>query len=287
MGKIPYNYVTNEFKTGVDNLPFYVATTGVARFKKGHIKQNDRLISRKLDLCWSIRGTGKVRLGGAEAVIGKDQIFLRYPGEESQKIALSEEWEFRWLSLAGPLACAVVMSYGFPRFMSSYTPYPEKLFARLDELCADQSLFSQRRAAAVVLDILAHADGYSMHRSAHERLIVNAVEYIRSNLSDPELSVEQLAERFHVSRTTLNKVFREHSLPSPGRRILDCRLLRARELIYGTDLPVSEMSRMCGFADPHTFTRFIRRALGAPPLQLRKGSSPADEKSASAAGWKA
>lgn len=264
------SYTANYLYESENNMPFHVRETGITRLRKGKIEQIDRLFSPRIDLCWSIRGTGKVRFGGAEGVIGKDQIFLRYPAEDSWKTALSDEWEFRWLCLAGPLACATVMAYGFPRFMFSYTPYPAELFARLEELTAQKSLFAQRRAIGVVLDIFAHADGYSMQRSPHERLVVSAVEFIKNNLDNPELTLKTLSEYFRVSRTTLNNTFLEHKLPPPGRFILNQRLIRARELIYGTDMAVGEMSRICGFADPHTFTRFIKRALGAPPLQCRK-----------------
>lgn len=264
------NFTANYLYEAENNMPFHVRETGITCLKKGKIEQIDRLFSLRIDLCWSIRGTGKVRLGGVESVIAENQIFLRYPVEDSWKTALSTEWEFRWLCLAGPLACATVMAYGFPRFMSSYTPYPEELFARLDELTAQKSLFAQRRALGVVLDIFAHADGYSMQRSPHERLVVSTVEFIKNNLDNPELTLKALSDYFRVSRTTLNNTFRQHNLPPPGRFILNQRMIRARELIYGTDMPVSEMSRLCGFAEPHTFTRFIKRALGAPPLQCRK-----------------
>lgn len=271
-GKKSYtnSYITNTDQIYRENMPFYVEATGLQCLKKGHIEKKSGILSRGISLAWGIRGTGKVNLGGSEAMIEKDGIFLSYPGEERRKEALSEEWEYRWLALSGPLACAIVMSYGFPRFMSSYTPYPADLFARLDEFCTEKSLFAQRRAAAVVIDILAHADGFSIPFFKYERLVTCAEEYIKQNLENPCLTVEHVAEYFQVSRVTLNKAYQEHNLPPPGRRILDQRLNRARELIYGTDLPVSEISRLCGFADPHTFSRFIKRALGMPPLQCRK-----------------
>lgn len=263
-------YFTNYFESNTEYVPFYVKTTGMNCFQKGHSEKVDRLFPLEIDIYWGIDGTGKIQTSSMEATIGKDQIFLCYPREEPRRTALSEKWEFRWLRLAGPLALVVVMSYGFPRFMPSYRPYPAELFERLDELCAEKSLFSIRRAAAVVLDILAHADGHSMQYSSYEQMVMRADEFIKNNLSDPELTVESLSAYFHISRPTLTKIFRKHGLPSPGRRILDFRLLRARELIYGTDLNVIQMSQLCGFSEPHTFTRFIKRAIGASPMQCRK-----------------
>lgn len=251
-------------------LPFQVESIGVEQVKKGHIVKQPALDGGCIHLHWHISGISKMFCGGLELRSTKDDISFRYPGENLVKHALSEEYQSRWLALAGPLACAIVMSYGFPRIMPARVPYPAELFDEIEELCSKKSLFAQRRACALVLEVLALADGRFEEGAPHEQIVDNAREYIRTNLADPALCVGELAERFQVSRTQLNNLFRARGLHSPGRLILDLRLARARELIYGTDMSVSEISRACGFASPHTFSKFIKRATGSSALNLRK-----------------
>lgn len=41
-------------------------------------------------------------------------------------------------------------------------------------------------------------------------------------------------------------------------------------LLRGTDASVREVALRCGVAEPRTFTRFIKRAVGVSPLEVRK-----------------
>ena len=274
------HYFTNYFDNNVEYVPFYIKTTGTNCFAKGRFEKADRLLSQEIDIYWGICGSGSISTADSKTILGKDHVTFCYPREEPCRNALSDQWVFRWIRIAGPLALAIISSYGFPRHIQAYSEYPEKLFSRLDELCAEKDLFSIRRAGAVLLDILAHADGNSGQYSSVGHLALRADEYIKEHFTDPELTINQLAEHFQTSRTTLTQAFAEKGLPSPGRRLLNLRLLRARELLYGTDLSVAQMSKLCGFADVHTFTRFIKRSLGNSPLRCRKEYAETNRKNA-------
>lgn len=267
-------FVPNKLYTQDIPLPFYVYSTGTVCIENGQIEKVSGLADNHICLFWSIKGIGKIVSNGTEWICRKDHVNICYPGEDSVKTSLTESWEYRWFELAGPLACATVIAYGFARLMPAYTAYPAKLFEELDELCRQKSLFAQRRSCAVVSEILARVDGRFSQIASYEIIVDNALNYIQEHLSAPELNVVSLAEHLGVSRTKLTMLFRQRGLPPPGREILNRRLGYAAELIGGTDMPVHEMSRACGFADPHTFSRFIRRALGNSPLQLRKGKLP-------------
>ena len=44
----------------------------------------------------------------------------------------------------------------------------------------------------------------------------------------------------------------------------------AQVLLLNTDFSVKELAARCGFADPNTFNRFIRRNMGMSPIAYRK-----------------
>jgi AraC-like DNA-binding protein len=60
-----------------------------------------------------------------------------------------------------------------------------------------------------------------------------------------------------------------------GRTVQDWigerRMARARQLLAETDLPVGEIARRVGIADPGYFTRLFRRAHGVSPRNWRAG----------------
>ena len=75
----------------------------------------------------------------------------------------------------------------------------------------------------------------------------------------------------------------EYQKYSPGRMILNKRLARAYSLLRGTDHPIARVAEECGFRDPKTFSRFIRRASGMGPQtfrsNFRRENDPPQERS--------
>ncbi len=65
--------------------------------------------------------------------------------------------------------------------------------------------------------------------------------------------------------------------------ILNKRLARAYSLLRGTDHPIARVAEECGFRDPKTFSRFIRRASGMGPQtfrsNFRRENDPSQERS--------
>lgn len=55
----------------------------------------------------------------------------------------------------------------------------------------------------------------------------------------------------------------------PHRYVLQRRLLRARDLLLHSALPLGEIALACGFASASHFSNRFRQAFGAPPGLLR------------------
>lgn len=119
------------------------------------------------------------------------------------------------------------------------------------------------------MEILARAGG-TEYGIENRKVIENAVSLVRHNLSNTELGIEFLCERLKVSPTTLTRIFREELQISPGRYILNQRLLEGMSLLSGSNLDIGTISGKCGFRDPKTFSRFIRRATGLSAREYRK-----------------
>jgi len=86
--------------------------------------------------------------------------------------------------------------------------------------------------------------------------------------------VEDYAARLGCSVRTLTRA----SLAVTGRtakQVVDDRVaLEARRLLACTDLPVAEIGRRLGFAEPTNFGRFFHREVGMSPGQFRAEAAP-------------
>ncbi|WP_329240675.1 helix-turn-helix domain-containing protein [Streptomyces sp. NBC_01478] len=102
-------------------------------------------------------------------------------------------------------------------------------------------------------------------------LLASMQTYVRDHLSDPRLTLTELA-RFHgVSVRYTNELFAAEG-SSPAAFIRAERLRAAHRLLADprySALTVSTVATRCGFGDRTTFTRAFVRAYGLPPIAFR------------------
>jgi AraC family transcriptional regulator len=79
-----------------------------------------------------------------------------------------------------------------------------------------------------------------------------------------------LAKRLHLSPTRTSHAVRE-LCGAPLRDLLEqARLATAQELLRSSALPITEVAKASGFADPSRFQRRFRQAFGVSPGVWRK-----------------
>lgn len=86
------------------------------------------------------------------------------------------------------------------------------------------------------------------------------------------LTVDELADEMLVSRSTLERRFREFYRCSPAQEINRVRIERAKTFLRETAWPVRVVGERVGFASPENFVRFFRRIVGVTPRQYRNRS---------------
>ena len=89
------------------------------------------------------------------------------------------------------------------------------------------------------------------------------IKYINRHLSD-DLSLKSLAERFYLSKTHLNRLFKQSTGTTVWDYIIVKRLFLARKLINAGESP-SIVYTQCGFQDYTTFYRAYKQHFGVCP----------------------
>jgi transcriptional regulator GlxA family with amidase domain len=86
---------------------------------------------------------------------------------------------------------------------------------------------------------------------------------------DQALPVERLARRAQMSRRNFDRRFREITGTAPATWLTHQRVLRARQLLESTRLPVEEVARQCGFSSAAALRPHFRRLVGTVPAAYR------------------
>lgn len=98
--------------------------------------------------------------------------------------------------------------------------------------------------------------------------VADAMRWSAANL-EADLSIDVLAARAHLSRSSFTRAFRARTGTTVAKWVLQQRLAAARELLETTALPIDAVAATAGFGGAALFRQHFGRAFGATPSQYR------------------
>ena len=104
----------------------------------------------------------------------------------------------------------------------------------------------------------------------YEKIIEDCNRIIEENYSDPNLSVEYIADKIGFSRGHLTRIYKQLTDISISTKISDCRLEAAAKLLVETDKKVSDIVSDVGYINSSHFTVTFKNKFGESPLNYRK-----------------
>ena len=100
------------------------------------------------------------------------------------------------------------------------------------------------------------------------RVVRRIHEYIDDNI-DQRISVELLAGLANLSVCYFVRAFKQSMGITPHDYLIRQRVERTKQLLSGTDMPLSEIALAAGFADQSHFSRRFRQHVGISPRDYR------------------
>ena len=105
--------------------------------------------------------------------------------------------------------------------------------------------------------------GHQVQAAAGDRKVVALLQYLNLHLTE-ELSIDQLAERFYISKYHMMRRFRQETGYSIHGYLTEKRLLLAQRLLAQGVSP-SEAGERVGYQDYSTFSRAYKKHFGRGP----------------------
>ena len=223
----------------------------------------------------TISGTGNLRYGTRSYRIAPGEtMLLVVPHSHRYWVEKGGRWEFFWISMHGAEALRIhkeVLATKGPVFslrpatVDNLADCAYRLVKGDGSTPARASAISYEAAMALYGDVF-QPQGNDV---AENSVVRQVTDYIGAHLHLP-LPVDELARLSGLSRAHFSRVFAAHEGLPPAEYVLNKRLNRAAKLLAtSADLPVKDVSGMCGFEDPNYFAKVFRRGFGVSPTEFR------------------
>lgn len=101
-------------------------------------------------------------------------------------------------------------------------------------------------------------------------LVLDALEIIENEYSNPSLDLSHISEALHVSVSYFSRTFKQLKEKTFVEYLTSYRMEKAKQLLKASDQKVYEISQQIGYDDAHYFSYNFRKNVGMTPLQYRK-----------------
>ena len=149
------------------------------------------------------------------------------------------------------------------------------LYEEILQLASVEKAGCQQMMSSIVLHILGSIYYKERNNSYANTFIlekVNAARELMKGVDNPR-DVEAIARELGVSYSWFRKTFKEYTGISPAQYQLQQRLLKAKEMLTGTDINISDIAYALKFVNTGQFSTFFKHKEGVTPSDFRKRNS--------------
>lgn len=158
---------------------------------------------------------------------------------------------------------------GLSRGADAYLAKPfekEELMIRLDKLIEIRKTLQKKYSSSLVSSTLLT----NPPLDHTEKFIEKTERIIIEHLEEEDFSIQDLAQHLNLSRSQTYRKIKALTGLSTTLYIRFIRLQKAKELLAGTDLSVSEIAYRVGFKTPVYFSQVFKEAFDESPMAARR-----------------
>ncbi len=125
----------------------------------------------------------------------------------------------------------------------------------------------REQVCKILLTALNYRD--SQPKGLYVDMIHHTKEYIEKYYSDPELSLNKVANLANLSTSHFSFVFSQENSLTFKEYLTEIRMNRAKELLRMTALKSADIAYQVGYNDPHYFSTAFKKHTGLTPTEFR------------------
>ena len=103
-----------------------------------------------------------------------------------------------------------------------------------------------------------------------KKIIEPSIDYMNTHYEDINISLESLARLSNISTIYYRKVFNKIYNTSPIKYLIKIRINKAKELLRGDFISISDIAALTGFSSVYTFSKTFKKENGVSPTEYKK-----------------
>ena len=84
-----------------------------------------------------------------------------------------------------------------------------------------------------------------------------------------EINIRNIADACACSESTVSHLFKEYTNTSVKKYIINLRISQAEKLLVTSDIPITNIALLCGFANTNYFSTAFKKRNGINPTEYR------------------
>lgn len=254
----------------------HIQEIGSLQATKPHTSKRDNLSSYLFFLVSS--GSGNLVYDGLEYHLSAgDCVFIdcRRPYSHS---TTDDLWNLSWVHFDGPTAANIYQKYkergGLPAFKSDHFSLYSESFKNLYKIASSSSYIRDMEINTGISAILSLLMADSWHPEeaqpgTKKTSMVKVKKYLDENFAK-KIVLDDLAERYHINKYYLTRVFKEQFGVSIMEYLLAVRITEAKNMLRFSNMSAEEIGIECGIGDVYYFSRVFKKVEGMGVREYRK-----------------
>lgn len=224
-------------------------------------------------------GSGKLVYQGKEYALNKgDCVFIdcQLPYSHSTDTNL---WTLSWIHFYSSTMQRIYEKYlergGGPVFRPEELSPFQHLHKTLFSIASSDDYIRDMRINGELNNLLTLLMNESWHPEERQtpdlkRENINLIKQYLDEHYNEKITLDDLTERFFISKYYLTRVFRKQFGISISHYLLSIRITKAKQMLRFTDETVENIGYKCGLGAPHYFSRTFKQVEGISPSEYRE-----------------
>lgn len=215
-------------------------------------------------ISFAIDGEAVYRHNGKTYVSDKDHVIL-YPQGKDYIMECTKPGSFTLVNFEAE-------GYDLEEFLCIKIPHVEKFIKDHEVITKISSLKLPNwrlEVMSILYNTLSRVIKYTDVNSSFPALWA-AVDYIRDNIRNPELSIQGMANAVGFSEVHFRKLFKKSYGISPKQYLQNLRLDMAKNLLETGNVSISNIATECGYSSIYYFSKLFKEKTGYSPYAYRE-----------------